>query len=694
MAKDKKTKKSPKKAPAKSSSLGYIPVGVVLGLLVLLGGVYLAGKVKGPAPVPLQAVIKQTGDYSKTNFREEIDQRLIKYNETPTEELRIELDELYGNWYYSGIPRNISLSDINWIRNSTSAQLRAIGGFFADETGNRALAKEILSEFLDPDYQFPNEETMIISLDTLSQIAVAERETDLAIEILYRALELKKNNMNTNRWYGFLIAELLEKHLVDEAQEAVDRCLLDLQGYPDPPFHCYHQAGMLGFFKGNLRRALHYFTELYRVVLKNWKDEAGIPCPAEFVPLSLDWMTAEKRRATGKVFAENLFENITLAQKPTCSKQEWPYYVTNYNPDKSGPQRDVEYYKEDDFDKFECYSDERKSAVVYEFKDATIQGPRKLITENHNGSCTLFTPSFPYVNALAQPRYDGIVNRKYPTLPIKEIETAVMLPFLDENFFHFTVEGLPQLVLLLEQDFIKGKNITILTSPTNHAAKYLNYLGLMENALQYEYYAFRYHIKQLFIVDWTWTDAEIANANGALHHFEDYYIPPASALQLLREKLQQRIPMEIRLAPRNLIVFLHRGSGDRQIIDAIPLYKRIHYVAESHGLLLRLHGYQETDLQGDIDLFHRAVVVIGIHGAGFSNMIWCQPNTAIVELPVTPDKVSVYLRMSAALDFPYWTVPKTKFFQYVSVQFFNEQMMRDTIDTLTAALDQLGYPAK
>jgi len=693
----KKQKKSPKQNNTRNS-LGYIPVGVVVGLLVLLGGVYLAGRITKSEPVKssaLQSEINRNKDYSTTNFREEIDQLLEQYSQDPTEETRISIDELYGNWYYTKNRRDITLSDLEWLRNSPTAQLRAIAGYFAEyDLSDRELAKEILAEFLDVHYEFPNEETMIIALDTLSQIAVAEKKGDLAIEIFTRALNLRKSNANANRWYGFLIAELLEKDLIDQAQDAVDQCLLDLQDYPDPPFHCYHQAGMLGFFKGNLRRSLHFFTELYRVVLKNWRDEQGVSCPAKFVPLSLDWITSEKRRETGKVFLENLFENISLSSPPECSKQEWPYHVAQYNPKIPGSQREVEYYTGDDFDEVECYSDERKSAVVYQFHEATVLGPRKLITENHNGSCTLYTPSFPYVNALAQPRYDGIVTRKYDTLPIKDLDNAVILPFLDENFFHFTVEGLPQLVLLMEQSFVRDKNITILTSPTNHAAKYLNYLGLMENALQYEYQAFRYHIKNLFVVDWTWSDSEISASKGSLHHFEDYYIPPASALHLLREKLTQRIPMEIRMHPRNLIVFLHRKSGGRQIVDHIPLYKRIHYVAESHGLLLRLHGYQDTDLQGDIELFYRAVVVIGIHGAGFSNMIWCQPKTAIIELPVSPDKVSVYLRMSAAFDFPYWTVPKTKFYQYASLQNFNEYMMRDTIDTLNSALEQLGYPAK
>ena len=39
-----------------------------------------------------------------------------------------------------------------------------------------------------------------------------------------------------------------------------------------------------------------------------------------------------------------------------------------------------------------------------------------------------------------------------------------------------------------------------------------------------------------------------------------------------------------------------------------------------------------AELKEDISLFRRALAVIGIHGAGLSNMLWTQPGTTIVEV--------------------------------------------------------------
>merc|ERR1712137_23752 len=305
-----------------------------------------------------------------------------------------------------------------------------------------------------------------------------------------------------------------------------------------------------------------------------------------------------------------------------------------------------------------CFDKEKKKAVLYKFNNATVLGSRKFITEtNEDGTCSLYTLSFPYSNSDAQPRFFG-ASADYLSLPIVHIDQAVILPFLDENYYHFSIEGLSQVALVMENSLLQGKNFTFLASPTQFAVDWFNYFGLIASATPYLHQENRYHINELYAVDWVFTDEEA----GELHHPEDYYVPPKESLDFLRSKIFQSLTDAVTSAPRDFVVFLHRKQGARTVVDSYPLYLRLSIVAESFGLKFRLHGYAQDTLSGQIELFHRAAAVIGIHGAGFSNLMYCRADTAVIEIPVFPEKASVYSRMSSALGFPYWTVPSAQFY--------------------------------
>merc|ERR1712110_1132296 len=115
------------------------------------------------------------------------------------------------------------------------------------------------------------------------------------------------------------------------------------------------------------------------------------------------------------------------------------------------------------------------------------------------------------------------------------------------------------------------------------------------------------------------------------------------------------------------------------------------YVSRLHGLNFFLHGVYDDPLAEQISLFRRSVAIIGLHGAGLSNIIHAPPGTAVIELPVHPAKLSVYNRMASALGLPYYTTPDTAFYHFHSIVEFTPRMVMDTTDTLLQALSDLGY---
>ena len=102
---------------------------------------------------------------------------------------------------------------------------------------------------------------------------------------------------------------------------------------------------------------------------------------------------------------------------------------------------------------------------------------------------------------------------------------------------------------------------------------------------------------------------------------------------------------------------LARGFGLQDANDDEP--KRLIYIERSHSrrpvntdefsAWRRQHGFDDVWLEGmslaeQITLFREAKIVLGVHGAGLTNIIHCRPGTLVVEF------------MPAGLDRPCYPV--------------------------------------
>lgn len=98
---------------------------------------------------------------------------------------------------------------------------------------------------------------------------------------------------------------------------------------------------------------------------------------------------------------------------------------------------------------------------------------------------------------------------------------------------------------------------------------------------------------------------------------------PVWASQLVRDQLLPSAPP----AGPPLRLYISRADAvQRQLADEDRLVPRL----EALGFTcLTLSG---RPLDEQIELFSRAEVVIGPHGGGLSNLVWCRPGTAVVEL--------------------------------------------------------------
>ena len=98
---------------------------------------------------------------------------------------------------------------------------------------------------------------------------------------------------------------------------------------------------------------------------------------------------------------------------------------------------------------------------------------------------------------------------------------------------------------------------------------------------------------------------------------------PVWAAQLLRERL---LPAQPTAGPPLRLYISRSDAVQRRVADEDRLVARL----ESIGFTcLTLSG---RPLDEQIELFSRAEVVVGPHGGGLSNLVWCDPGTAVVEL--------------------------------------------------------------
>ena len=69
-----------------------------------------------------------------------------------------------------------------------------------------------------------------------------------------------------------------------------------------------------------------------------------------------------------------------------------------------------------------------------------------------------------------------------------------------------------------------------------------------------------------------------------------------------------------------------KGSPQRLISNEDEVKK---YLLENNFVSVKLH---EIKFIEQVDLFYNAECIVGLHGAGFANVVFCKPGTKVVEL--------------------------------------------------------------
>jgi len=217
-------------------------------------------------------------------------------------------------------------------------------------------------------------------------------------------------------------------------------------------------------------------------------------------------------------------------------------------------------------------------------------------------------------------------------------------------------------------------------------------LGAYHLLETYMHGQYRYSIKNLYYIDWNFVDG--SSADDRIRFAEDYNIPPVSVLQYAQSVLKSKIPEP--KSEKKALVFVHRsGNVPRTVNNPQTLYDELQKLCDAYGLDFIVHGVDGNygPLEEQMEIYSRAVVVVGAQGGGLANMIFCDEGTVMLEIPAFPYKLSENVRLATILNLTYASLPKAQLFNYYkSLNAYPQTLITNIIKSLENILLDKGYP--
>jgi len=214
-------------------------------------------------------------------------------------------------------------------------------------------------------------------------------------------------------------------------------------------------------------------------------------------------------------------------------------------------------------------------------------------------------------------------------------EVAVMMNVYSNNFFHQLVELVPAFLQLLPLLRVNPE-IPILMNKEIHSPELLRYVGLDE--------------RKLNIVFARRDDSNIFYYGRRVFFplFPPCHYTTKSQWASIRKEFFSRTGSEIlgeplpTLPPLKdlVVVFLDRGTkssgAERALLRQADILERIKKEIKP----AELEVFKGAPLQEAIRIFARAHIVVGVHGAGLSNMAFLPQSSVVVE--IQPDEYTNY----------------------------------------------------
>ena len=294
--------------------------------------------------------------------------------------------------------------------------------------------------------------------------------------------------------------------------------------------------------------------------------------------------------------------------------------------------------------KLHTFSD--KSGLLFEFKD--IYQVEYGVYRTPNNDFIIYDVGI--FGTLTS--YTSSVLNHTPVSKVVEIDTGLFLAAWSKNYYHWLIEGMSRLVYAMNNGYFDRFPGAVITLPAKEPAFITQSLNMISFPLHrrkgVNFPSEQAHYKRLHIpVSGVWDD--LPPFTSSVHN----QLPSRSLIQNLNKFLT---PHPKPLSQRTQIIYISRKDEHRNTYFDDSLIPRLKTL---FGNKLEILTTPIPTVQMQREMFQRARIVIGAHGAGLANIIFAAPNkTAIIEFPMDSDHHNLYFsHVAASLDMYYWQLP-------------------------------------
>eukprot|EP00946_MAST-07B_sp_MAST-7B-sp1_P000431 g431.t1 len=224
------------------------------------------------------------------------------------------------------------------------------------------------------------------------------------------------------------------------------------------------------------------------------------------------------------------------------------------------------------------------------------------------------------------------------------------------NFYHATIEVGARLSILKKyvidpsidnaDSAFYGKVFLLLHADSKMVNQMLEILGLhlvpSLHLSAYEYRpGFRIHTSKLIFADFDTDDGITSKLIPA-----QKFVPSVSSLLLLRKLLGTQEKSSI---PSDRLVLLASRAGSKRggIVGEPRLLEALYRAFPRPKFNVENFVGKGKPLSHQIEIFGRANIIVGLHGAALSNIVFAKPGTVILEIPLRPFSEGIYFKRIA-----------------------------------------------
>ena len=210
------------------------------------------------------------------------------------------------------------------------------------------------------------------------------------------------------------------------------------------------------------------------------------------------------------------------------------------------------------------------------------------------------------------------------------------LPWAETSIFHFFIDVMPRLYVL---SFFKNESITIII---NHDIPDLQWQILKTFNVSYRNFKFiKIKKYQKFkISNYVFPSFSSLNNNGYLDE---------NTLTFINELTRQAFGAELNINKNRRIYISRKYADKRKLTNETEVQKML------VNLGFEIVYAEHLNYKMQIELFGSSNFIIGVHGAGLTNMIFCSKNTKIIEIHCHNNVNTHYCFMakSCKIDYTY-----------------------------------------